>query len=351
MAGVVTGSNLNIRDRPEIAGQKIGFLPPASRVEITELLIRHGEGDPLREEWGKLAERDGWIALWYRGTELARIDDSPPCWELPITRVSVFGPLVGFKTVPGATGAVLRDFADNLPPTIGGIAFVVQDAPLSTVLHAAGIVTVFVPWSQFPGDCPNMSMNPITSAVDRVRYVENQSQGATFDAIVMSNECTWPSVDFYRAWALEALDLCDARGWLCIPTVWYTGSPELEWLPALDSLHCSMARRGHPFGVNIYPYYPVSLMARDSQTQYTTWRFELIKERMVCEPLWLVTELAPDGGGWPPDVTDTAAFIKTTWGEFDGVGAWYYGGNNPLSAWPQANWTQAQMVSLAQQLN
>ncbi len=226
-----------------------------------------------------------------------------------------------------------------------------QDTELTDRLAQTDILTVFVPWSQFPGDCPNVNMSPEASAADRISYVEHQRGTATFDYVVLSNECVWPDAEWYARWATAALDLCDRRGWLCIPTAWNTGAPELDWLPVLDRLHCSMARRGHPFGINIYPYYPVSLMTKNDQTQYTTYRFELIQARMECRPLWFVTELAPDGGGWPPNSGDTAAFINATMDHLDVFGVWYYGGNNPLPAWPAAIWTIEDMVTLALRVN
>ena len=64
-------------------------------------------------------------------------------------------------------------------------------------------------------------------------------------------------------------------------------------------------------------------------------------------PRWAVTELAPDGGGWQPDVGDTAGFVRDTWGAFGLISAWYYGGGNALPAWPAANWTHADMLALA----
>ena len=152
-------------------------------------------------------------------------------------------------------------------------------------------------------------------------------------------------VDQLWDWLLAAIDSCDARGWTCIPHVHFTGSPELDWWPVIRPALCEMARRGHLFGMNIYPYYPVTLALHDGQTQYTTYRFELFPD--TCDVQFAVTELAPDGGGWAPDVEDTGRFIKLTLGEFALVGVWYYGGNNPLPAWPAANWSITDMLNLA----
>jgi len=83
MAGAIN-SNINIRNAPAITGAKIGLLKQAERVPIERVLVRYPEGAPNREEWGKLGDREGWVALWYLGRELVRLDDDAPCWELPI---------------------------------------------------------------------------------------------------------------------------------------------------------------------------------------------------------------------------------------------------------------------------
>lgn len=193
-------------------------------------------------------------------------------------------------------------------------------------------------------------MSSENSAGDRLRYVAQQVGSARFDAIVLTNECSWPSVEYYRDWALAAMAGCNQRGWVCIPTVWNPGTPNLDWISALDDMHCLMEEQGHIYGANIYPYWNVSLMTRNQDTQYTTYRHELIQSKMRCHPKWAITELAPDGGGWPPAVEDTTDFILDTFGKFDYIGVWVYAGNNPLPAWPLAGWTEPDMLNLAKLL-
>lgn len=241
---------------------------------------------------------------------------------------------------------MLIDFSRRLPSTWKAVVFVVQDQGLATRLHDAGIYTVFVPWSQFPGDCANTSMTPVNSVGNRLGYVQQMLGAAKFDAVVLTNECTWPSAEYYRDWLIAAAEACTARGWICIPHVHNTGTPDLAWWPVLRPALCALERGGHYFGSNIYPYYPVSLMTRSPETAYTTWRHELLRMG-ECRPSWAVTELAPDGGSWFPAVADTAAFIRATAGQFSLIGVWYYGGGQPLPAWPDANWGATAIQQLA----
>ena len=55
-----------------------------ARVAVDALFVRYPGGSVNREEWGRLADGRGWIALWYAGSELAVLDDTPACWELPL---------------------------------------------------------------------------------------------------------------------------------------------------------------------------------------------------------------------------------------------------------------------------
>jgi hypothetical protein len=328
--------NINIRTLPSTAAQVVDVFPPGARTR------------PLAQYTGDA--RFTWYKLWWFGSTawMAGVDAvqiAGDCEALPNENPFDVARLVGFKTVPGAKASTLVEFANRLPANTRAVAFTVQDTELANALHNAGVFVVFVPWTQFPGDCPNVSMSPYNSAVNRVQYVQQQVGAARFDMVVLTNECAWPSAAWYAEWAFVALDECEARGWRCITHVWNTGAPDLDWLPALDGLHCAIAQRGHGYGANIYPYYNVPLMTRDAMTQYTTWRHELIQPMMQCAPEWYVTELAPNGGGWSPRVDDTAAYINATRGAFRAVGVWYTG--NALSGWPAAAWSDAQVVELA----
>ena len=256
---------------------------------------------------------------------------------------------VGFKTTPGATLADLLAFEAALPDNLNAVAFVVQDVGLTTQLYHTDIYTVAVPWSVFPGDCPNTAMSPVNSARNRLRYVDTRLAGALFDAVVLTNECAWPSAEYYRDWTLEALEGCDERGWTCITHVWNAGTPDLDWLPVLDDVHCEMEARGHYYGSNIYPVDDLPLMSREGIAPYTTWRHEMIMERMRCSPEWAITELAPGYGFGPPAVQDTARYLKATQGLFALVGVWYYS-PIPTPIGPDANWVFEDMLNLAGEL-
>jgi len=62
----------------------VGRLAQGERVAIDALFVRYPEGSTNREEWSRLADGRGWIALWYAGSELAVPDDSPACWEVSV---------------------------------------------------------------------------------------------------------------------------------------------------------------------------------------------------------------------------------------------------------------------------
>jgi len=83
MAGVRVWS-LNIRAERSTSAAVVGRLAQGERVPIEAIYVRYPEGSASREEWGRLADGRGWIALWYAGSELAVPDDSPPCWEVPL---------------------------------------------------------------------------------------------------------------------------------------------------------------------------------------------------------------------------------------------------------------------------
>lgn len=85
LVGVKTYA-LNIRADPHTAAAIVGRLAQGERVAIAALRVRSPEGTAHREEWGRLADGRGWIALWYAGSELAVLDDSVACWEVLIER-------------------------------------------------------------------------------------------------------------------------------------------------------------------------------------------------------------------------------------------------------------------------
>jgi len=326
---------INVRPLPSTAQARVGQMQP---------------GDSTVPDATWTGNGYKWYRISYQGKAAWAADyftESGSCAGLPVVNPFEAAFRVGFKATPGASVDVLSDFARRLPAGVGAVAFVVQDTDLATKLHGAGIYTVFVPWSLFPGDCADTGLGAAASVADRLRYVEQRVGAARWDAVVLTNECAWPSAAYYRDWLIAAAQACTARGWTCIPHVHNPGTPPLEWLPTLAPALCALERGGHYWGANIYPYDPVSLSARTPLTQYTTWRHELIQSYPGCHPRWAVTELAPDGGGWPPDVGDTAGFIRATWGKFALIGVWYYGGGQPLPAWPDANWTSAQAAALA----
>jgi hypothetical protein len=85
-AGVISASGLNVRADHVITAARLGTLAQAARVPVTQIHIVKAEGDPKREEWGQITYNGAtaWIALWYNGEELARLDDNAFCWSVPL---------------------------------------------------------------------------------------------------------------------------------------------------------------------------------------------------------------------------------------------------------------------------
>ncbi len=101
-AGVVS-PGLNVRSNPSTSGVKYGVLAQADRIPVVMIHVVKGEGDPAREEWGMITylDKTAWIALWYNGAELARLDDNADCWEIPIEREAAMAPMcLGWHSVP-----------------------------------------------------------------------------------------------------------------------------------------------------------------------------------------------------------------------------------------------------------
>jgi hypothetical protein len=88
MAGVKT-SALNVRADPSTAAAIVGRLAQGERVPVDAVFVRYPEGSVNREEWGRLADGRGWIALWHAGSQLAVLDDTPACWEVVVERKDI----------------------------------------------------------------------------------------------------------------------------------------------------------------------------------------------------------------------------------------------------------------------
>ena len=113
MFGVNT-TVLNVRAEPNVTATVLRQLARNTRHEVVALYIRFAEGSPNRQEWGQLAD-GGWAALWYGGSQLGVLDDTPPCWEIPIEYVAVPPPSGGgFHVLSGPGSGDVVQYADQI---------------------------------------------------------------------------------------------------------------------------------------------------------------------------------------------------------------------------------------------
>lgn len=109
--------NLNVRADHTTDAARLGTLPADTTVEVSALHVVYAEGDPLRTEWGRITYQDevAWIALWYRGGEFGRLDDTPACWELPIEYERDPLPVrAGFHVLMGQGGSAVIPYAGQI---------------------------------------------------------------------------------------------------------------------------------------------------------------------------------------------------------------------------------------------
>lgn len=111
--GGVVAAGLNVRTDHTITPTRLGILVQAQQIAVTSIYIVKPEGDPQREEWGSVTYdgQMGWIALWYSGEELAVLDDTSFCWELPTEYVeNSFPPAVPTRVPPLLSPTPLETF-------------------------------------------------------------------------------------------------------------------------------------------------------------------------------------------------------------------------------------------------
>src|SRR5690606_39015136 len=102
------------------------------------------------------------------------------------------------------------------------------------------------PWYNLGlGDHPDLTLSPEDSARARVRALEQYTNSLSFTAVQLTNETVWPSADYLNRWIIQAVKECNARSWACIPVVFSTGTPELDWWPTLRPALQAMRGGGH----------------------------------------------------------------------------------------------------------
>lgn len=315
------------------------------RYIITALLIVHPEGTPNREEWAQ--RPDGtWAALWYAGTELIRLDNTAPCWELTPPETAVL-----FHAVPGANRWEMEAAWSIL--SAAGVPFGVKsvnDPDLCESAVSRGGTCIYR--SLAPADCPNVD-NPDPAYEARL-YMQAlaphlmQAPHATMFEI--TNECNYDvsRLPWWNAFYLEALRLAAEWGWppLVLPT-YNPGAPAQEWhLDLLKPALVALRDAGGAYGAHAYSIYDdVGLCESDEWLGYRHRRVRAKLDSMGLEDLPIaITEAARGGGGLPPDAADFACWVQNA--SEPGVhslGLWSAG---VTSSWPLAN-LNGHMLALA----
>lgn len=332
-------ANMTIRASGSISAARVGLLPANTRA-----VVGHIYPDTSAERWAFITHEGvtGWVAVRAGNVNYGSLDGN--CASVPRSPVSA-APMLGWTVTPGASRDALvlagRELqAAGITPT----ATVTSDHETASVLHDNGWFVVVRLWTIFPGDCPDMSLPPATSAKLRAAYLAGQHGAARFDAAQLTNECRWPSAAYLRDWLIASVNECDARGWQCIPTVFNTGAPELDWLPTLRPALRLMREHDHLLGYNAYPYDAERMLCEDSDyTSFTTFRFRKFADHVPAgelPPIYL-TEAARGDGARDPVLEDVACFAAAVEGEVIGICYWYYG--IPLAPWKSAAWNNEQL--------
>lgn len=252
MAGVRT-TTLNVRADHNTSATVVGRLSQAQRVQVHELWVRYPEGMINREEWGRIDT--GWIALWYNGSQLAVLDDSAGCWELPITYANAMpADPFGLHLIFSAGGGAL---------TVPGLGVLKGTDGTEWIIRAAktqrpDVLTLWRNLSTGAGvrDCP-----PLWGQGDpRVeaelwwgeQYATWRARGLLgyVDYFETINECGAPSWQWERDFWLHILDLANAAN-VCLAVFSDAyGTPEIAvWnarRPILDAMledECMPGRR------------------------------------------------------------------------------------------------------------
>lgn len=178
-AGVIS-AGLNVRSNPSVEGVRYGVLAQADRVPVLMIHVVKPEGDPVRQEWGMIEYqgKTAWIALFYNGEELARLDDNERCWPplMPIEYETAMAPMcLGWHSVP--TNVDKNDMqASFVDWRMKGECVAAKGVE---EIHAPELALAFggIGAVRFPrgptqsGDCANTSLPPKDAALDMARRI------------------------------------------------------------------------------------------------------------------------------------------------------------------------------------
>lgn len=319
--GRVTAGPLNVRATP--GGTPI--LGTAAEGDILGLESRTASAD------GRLWYQIYWTPdqIGYVYASLVAIGEGAHC---------DFGTAWGVWVGPGADRAELLRFGQTLRAAgIQPAATVYGEPETATQLYSDGWIVAYRPWV---GDCPDTTIPPEVSARTWWAHIAS-ARGVLWTYLSASNECGWPSMAYLRDWIIE-LDACAQAAGVdhLIPTVFSSGSPDLDWLPGLYPALERIRDHGGCFGLNQYPV-PQALgmsdMALDdlnAWTSYTTYRYMRLVALLPPGLPICVTEAARSGGERPPDWDDITAYVQRVNGSLRFVTLWYDA--MPIQPWPAA---------------
>lgn len=306
-------------DYPQVVNPdgSYGWMMATERDIVVELLVRYPEGDPLWEVWGLFGDNT-WRAIAYRGTELIRLDDSPACWELPITYDTAPLPraAVLIHTVPGANAwELLLAGAVFQRAGIRWGAKVVSDPDLCRQVVERGGECQFR--SVHPADCPNV-LNPDPEqeaylwllAIAPYTVAQGLPDHNVWLEVV--NECNMDDLAWWNAFMVEFVRLASARGWppLILPT-WHPGAPDVEDLPALREGLVALRDAGGLLGMHAYSIDPaVGLCQSDDWLGYRHRRIRAQLDAMGLDGLAIaITEAARGAGDQAPNTGDFSCWV------------------------------------------
>lgn len=222
MAQVVSDTGLNVRSNRSTNGQKYGVLSKGTWVRIYQIQVIYPEGHPLRTEWATIEYgwRTAYIALW-NGTELARHEDKPACWEI-----------VDYATEPVVMCPAWHSFPVGVDKTDMNLSFALWTQKGECVgakgveeLHAPRLalsyggygVARFKGLPEDSGDCTNMNWDPVAAANDswqrlglnRGLYEAPPSEGWWIE---LDNECPkyWTNLAWLDTYLSTEIELASA---------------------------------------------------------------------------------------------------------------------------------------------
>jgi len=334
--------NTRIRSTPSATGTLLGTWPVGEPRDVYEFAVadgylwaRHGVA-----RWSAVkvhpSDDNGWWADGHEGSrELCPDVPGWPAGLAPPPAIAHQG--VGWTMVLGIPLATVLQAGEDI--TAAGYtpaATLAGNVAYGETLVERGWMVNARPWYNLGlRDDPDLTLTPEASARARVQALEHFVGTLHFTAVQLTNETTWPSADYLNRWILEAVRQCDARGWECMPVVFSTGTPELDWWSALRPALRAMRASGHWLGYNAYPYQR-DLMLCDQTQLYTTWRIRLVRQAVGEDlPRVWVTEAARGAGDVPPILSDSLCFVERAFegGDYDVITLWFAG---QADAWQAA---------------